>query len=68
VEVFVNEKSVELDREVIKISDLLGVLHIKRVPGMIISVNGKPIRHTLWIKYPMLDGDKLVYSKPEETE
>ena len=68
VEVFVNEKSIEIDREVIKISDLLGLLHVKRVPRMTISVNGKPIRHTLWIKYPLLDGDRMVYHNPEETE
>lgn len=68
MEVFVNEKPIEIDREVVKISDLLGLLHVKRVPGMTISVNGKPIRQTLWIKFPILDGDKLVYHKPEETE
>jgi hypothetical protein len=68
VEIFVNEKPIEIDRAVVKISDLLGLLKITRMPGMTISVNGKPIRHTLWIKYPILDGDKLVYHKPEEAE
>lgn len=68
MEVFVNEKMVEIDREVVKISDLLGLLKIKRVPKMTISVNGKPIRHTLWINFPILNGDKLVYHKPEDAE
>jgi sulfur carrier protein ThiS len=66
VDVIVNGKVETIDREVVKISDLLGLLHIKRVPGMTILVNDKPIRNTLWIKFPILDGDKLDYRKPEE--
>jgi sulfur carrier protein ThiS len=68
VEVFINGESVKIDREVIKISDLLGLKHIRRIPGMKISLNGKPIRQTLWIKYPLLDGDRLVYEKPVVSE
>lgn|GEM_PF-4643331 len=66
MDVIVNGKVETIDREVVKISDLLGLLHIKRVPGMTILVNDKPIRNTLWIKFPILDGDKLDYRKPEE--
>jgi Sulfur transfer protein involved in thiamine biosynthesis len=66
MEVYINDKPVELDREMIKISDLLGYVGIKRIPGMSISVNGSPIRQTQWIKFPIFDGDKLNISSSEE--
>lgn len=66
MQLIINGKEVEIDREIIKISDLLGLFFIKRIPGMSISVNDKPIRQTLWIKYPLLDGDKVNIFSSEE--
>lgn len=66
MQLIVNGKEVEIDREIVKIGDLLGILSIKRIPGMSIKVNGEPIRQTMWIKYPVFDGDVLdIYSSEE---
>lgn len=66
MQLIVNGKEVEIDREIVKIGDLLGLLSIKRIPGMSIKVNGEPIRQTMWIKYPVFDGDVLdIYSSEE---
>lgn len=66
MEVYINDVAIELDREMIKISDLLGYVGIKRLPNMTVSVNGKPVRNTLWIKFPILDGDQLKVASSEE--
>lgn len=68
MEVTVNQTPVELDREMIKLGDLLGYAGIKRIPGMTINVNGKPVKNSLWVKFPILDGDEIIIHSSEEVK